>query len=111
MAASGLLPERDLRALTAVVEDGRRDGPGPAVPWAVLHRLHELIPADTVLFAELDVEQAKPIIDQFLNGGEPDVTPEPDRGLRQTFLPYSYWARTGDVAAVLRWSDFYTRPS
>ena len=117
MAASGLLPERDLRALTAVVEDGRRDGPGPAMPWAVLHRLHELIPADTVLFAELDVEHGKPITDQFLNEGEhhaffgvePDVTPEPDWELRQTFLPYSYWARTGDVAAVLRWSDFYSQ--
>jgi DNA-binding CsgD family transcriptional regulator len=117
MAASGLLRERDLRALTAVVADGLRDDPGPAMPWVVLHRLHELIPADTVLFAELDVKQGKPIADQFLNEGvhhaffgvEPDVVPEREWALRQAFLPYSYSERTGDVAAVLRWSDFYTQ--
>ena len=34
MAASGLLRERDLRALAAVIEDGLRDDPGgPAMPW------------------------------------------------------------------------------
>jgi hypothetical protein len=36
MAASGLLRERDLRALTAVVEDGLRDDAGEAMPWVVL---------------------------------------------------------------------------
>ena len=117
MAGSGSLRERDLRALTAVVEDGLRDDPGPALPWAVLHRLHELIPADTVLFAELDVKKRKPISDQFLNegqhhaffGDEPDVTPEREWTLRQTFVPYSYAECSGDGAAVLRWSDFYTQ--
>ncbi len=56
MAASGLLRERDLRGLTAVVEDGLQDDPGPAVPWAVLLRLHQLIPADAVLFEEVDLQ-------------------------------------------------------
>jgi len=34
MAASGLLRERDLHALTVVIEDGLRDDPGEAMPWA-----------------------------------------------------------------------------
>jgi DNA-binding CsgD family transcriptional regulator len=117
MAASGLLCERDLRALSAVVEDGFRDDPGPAVPWAVLQRLHQLIPADGVLFEEADLQNRQPVIDQYLFGGEYQtalVGPEPEPVAeiwvaRQTFLPYSYWARTGDVAAVIRWSDFYSQ--
>ena len=117
MAASGLLRERDLRGLTAVVEDGLRDDPGPAVPWAVLHRLHQLIPADGVSFEEADLQNRQAAVAQHLFEGEhrcfdgPDE-PEPVPEIwvaRETFLPYGYWARTGDVAAVLRWSDFYSQ--
>ena len=57
MAASGLLRERDLRALTAVIEDGLRDDPGPAMPWAVLDRLHQLIPSDVVQFDEVALQE------------------------------------------------------
>src|SRR5918993_2517017 len=64
MAASGLLRERDLRALTAVIEDGVRDDPGPAMPWAVLHRLHQLIPADALMFEEADLRNRLPVVDQ-----------------------------------------------
>ena len=113
MAASGLLRERDLRGLIAVVEDGFRDDPGPAVPWAVLQRLQQLIPADSVLFEEGDLQNRLPLADQYLLEGEHQVAfvgPEPEPVpeiwvTRETFLPYSYWARTGDVAAVTRWSD------
>jgi DNA-binding CsgD family transcriptional regulator len=115
VAASGLLRERDLRALTAVVEDGVRDDPGPAVPWAVLHRLHQLIPADAVLFEEADLQGRRPVADQaFLDGGDqwfdgPETPADPEVwAAHAAFLPYSYWARTGDVAAV-RWSDFYSQ--
>jgi DNA-binding CsgD family transcriptional regulator len=115
MAASGLLRERDLRALTAVIEDGVRDDPGPALPWAVLHRLHQLIPADAVLFEEADLRNRQPVVDQaVLDGGvqwfdvsEGAVPPEV-WAAHAAFLPYTYSARTGDVAAV-RWSDFYTQ--
>jgi hypothetical protein len=55
MAASGLLRERDLRALTAVVEDGLRDSPGPAMPWVVLDQLLQLIPGDAAGFTEYDL--------------------------------------------------------
>ena len=115
MAASGLLRESDLRGLTAIIEDGLRDDPGPAMPWAVLHRLHQLIPADGVLFEEADLQNRQAVADQVLVEGDHQVAyvgPEPELPseiwvARETFLPYSYWARTGDVAAVLRWSDFY----
>jgi DNA-binding CsgD family transcriptional regulator len=116
MAASGLLRERDLRALTAVVEDGVRDDPGPAVPWAFLHRLHQLIPADAVFFEEADLQNRRPIAnqallegeDQYFDGGPKPEVPAEVWPAHEAFLPYSYWARTGDVAAV-RWSDFYTQ--
>jgi DNA-binding CsgD family transcriptional regulator len=116
MAASGLLRERDLRALTAVIEDGVRDDPGPAVPWVVLHRLHQLVPADAVMFEEADLRNRESIADQFLiDGGHQDafIGPEPEVppevwAAHAAFLPYTYWARTGDVAAV-RWSDFYSQ--
>jgi DNA-binding CsgD family transcriptional regulator len=114
MAASGLLRERDLRALTAVIEDGLRDDPGPAVPWAVLRRLHQLIPADAVLFEEADPQNRQPIADQILYDGEhewfdgPEL-PAPEVWVaRGAFLPYTYWSRTDDAAAV-RWSDFYAQ--
>ena len=55
MAGSGLLRERDLRALTAVIEDGLRDEPGEAMPWAVLGGLHRLVPSQTVIFQETDL--------------------------------------------------------
>jgi DNA-binding CsgD family transcriptional regulator len=116
MAASGLLRERDLRALTAIIEDGIRDDPGPAMPWAVLRRLHHLIPADAVMFEEANLRNRQSVADQFLIDGEhqdafigpePEVAPQ-EWAAHEAFLPYTYWARTGDVAAV-RWSDFYTQ--
>jgi DNA-binding CsgD family transcriptional regulator len=114
MAASGLLGERDVRALTGVIEDGVRDDPGPAVPWAVLHRLYQLIPADAVLFEEADLQNRQSVADQALLDGEvqwfdgPGPTAPEVWVARETFLPYIYSTRTGDVAAV-RWSDFYTQ--
>jgi DNA-binding CsgD family transcriptional regulator len=116
MAASGLLRERDLRGLTAVVQDGLRDDPGPAVPWAVLHRLHQLIPADAVLLEEADLRNRQPIAYQTVLDGEhqdaviglePEIAPE-EWVAWEAFLPYTYGTRTGDVAAV-RWSDFYSQ--
>jgi DNA-binding CsgD family transcriptional regulator len=115
MAASGLLRERDLRALTAVVEDGLRDDPGEAMPWAVLDRLHQLIPCNCVGFSEVDVQRHASATAQCLEGGERffEAGHETDGDaqfweLRAKFLPYSHQARTGDLVSVLRWSDFYT---
>ncbi len=116
MAASGLLRERDLRALTAVVEDGLRDDPGPAVPWAVLDRLYQLLPSDTVEFYEVDLHGQQSLAGQGIldHGGRyfdlPHHSDDDARfwALLEEFLPHSYPRRTGDLASVVRWSDFYT---
>lgn len=52
MSTHGALADRDLHALMAVIEDGRRDDPGPAVPWATLERLAHLIGCDEITFNE-----------------------------------------------------------
>ena len=117
MAASGLLRERDLRALTAVIEDGLRDDAGQAMPWAVLDRLRQLIPCDMVRFEEFDLQGHEQLTMQCVSdprerlirfGEPPDGDPQ-FWVLRGGFLPYNYWARTGDLSSVLRWSDFYTQ--
>ena len=117
MAASGLLRERDLRVLTAVIEEGSRDDPGPGMPWAVLDRLQQLIPCDAVQFTEHDLQGPSNLTAQAnLDGGDHIIQVGDDRVdddarfwvLRDQFLPNSYLARTGDLSRVLRWSDFYT---
>jgi hypothetical protein len=61
MGGSGLLRERDLRALTAVVEDGLRDEPGEAMPWAVLDQLLKVVPCEHVNFNEYDLREHRPV--------------------------------------------------
>jgi hypothetical protein len=70
MAASGLLHERDLRALTAVVEDGMRDDPGEAMPWVVFDRLQQLIPCDEARYEEIDVQGHEQVITQTIREDE-----------------------------------------
>jgi DNA-binding CsgD family transcriptional regulator len=118
MAASGLLRERDLRALTAVIEDGLRDDPGPAMPWTVLDRLQQLIPSNLIQFGEHDLRGPWNLTSQLtLDGGDHIIEFDNLNGvddeahfweLRHKFLPSTYAARTGDVSSVVRWSDFYT---
>ena len=116
MTASGLLRERDLRALTAVVEDGLRDDPGGLMPWAVLDRLLELIPADNVQVDDRDLKRRETVLEQAVaSGGErgiggPDESKD-DRfwQLRNDFLACSYSARSGDLVSVTKWSDFYSQ--
>ena len=117
MTASGLLRERDLRALTAVVEDGLRDDPGDAMPWAVLDRLLEVIPADKVQVDDRDLEGQRTVFSQIAEDGGARVLHrdyrEVDGGrfwrLRQEFLPCSYPARTGDLVSAVKWSDFHSQ--
>jgi DNA-binding CsgD family transcriptional regulator len=117
MVASGLLRERDLRLLAAVVEDGLRDDPGPGIPWVVLDRLQQLIPSDTNNFAEHDLQGLSILTSQqTFDGGDRCVDFDDDGDgdthfwrLREKFRPNEYVARTGDTVSVLRWSDFYTQ--
>jgi DNA-binding CsgD family transcriptional regulator len=115
MVASGLLRERDLRALTAVVEDGLRDEPGEAMPWVVLDRLHELVPSNGVQFNEYDLQKPSILTGQLsVDGGYRNIEFGDDLDhearfweFREAFLPYRP-VRAGDVTSVIRWSDFYT---
>jgi hypothetical protein len=74
MVASGLLRERDLRPLTAVVEDGLRDNPGEAMPWVVLDRLHQLVSSNGVQFNEYDLQKPSILTGQLtLDGGDRNI--------------------------------------
>ena len=116
MTASGLLRERDLRALTAVVEDGLRDDPVGLLPWAVFDRLLELIPADIVQVDDKDLNRREPVLSQTVEiGGARDICgPDPYDDnrfwqLRNDFIGCSYSARSGDLVSVTKWSDFYSQ--
>jgi hypothetical protein len=118
MVASGLLRERDLRVLTAVVEDGLRDDPGEAMPWAVLDRLLQLIPCTEVTFNDMDLREQTPVTIQILDEDrDRDVAcyvakqnaAYPEYWVhRAHFLPSSYLDSSGDTVSVVRDSDFYT---
>lgn len=110
-------PHRELHALLAVVEDGRRDAPGEGMPWVVLDGLLRLVPADLVGFHELDLNQHRSLLGQTVEAGGQrssdlpawDDDPHCPFWLHYwAFHPASYPARTGDLSSVLRWSDFYT---
>jgi hypothetical protein len=55
MADPGPLRERDLRVFTAVIEDGRRDDPGEAMPCRVVDRRHCSVPSKPARYEEIDV--------------------------------------------------------
>ncbi|GAA3794559.1 MULTISPECIES: response regulator transcription factor [Amycolatopsis] len=109
--------ENDLRALLAVVEDGRRDEPNNALPWATLDALAHLVPCDELDFAELDRAHRRIIISQADDGGgrelEFDVAESPGSVMywehSPGFLPCAYTLRGGNHTRVVRWSDFYTQ--
>ena len=87
------------------------------MPWAVLDRLLQLIPSRRLFSStNIDLQDTRLVA----RTGHPDgggtlhrVRPRRDGDarywtLREQFLPNSYSARTGDLASVIRWSDFYT---
>lgn len=110
------LTERDLRALLAVVEEGRRDEPTEGLPWATFEELARLIPCDCVSFPEVDLVGSRGGLHQWLAHHERCVElddrddPEPPEwwSALRAFLPCTYANSTGDFATVVRWSDFYT---
>jgi DNA-binding CsgD family transcriptional regulator len=110
------LSDWDLRRLVSVIEDGRRDEPNRAMPWAVLDGLLGLVPCDAVGFTEFDEPNKVILTEQFLEGHERslalDNDQEPDHPYWShfhDFLPCGYAGRTGDLTRVVLHSDFYTR--
>ena len=113
---SETLSERDLRALLAVVEEGRRDALTEALPWATLEELARLVRCDCLSFPEVDLAVGRGLLHQWLEPGDRGIelddaeAPAPD-GLWEcvrTFLPCVYAERTRDFATVVLWSDFYS---
>lgn len=69
---SDSLTERDLRALVALLDDGRTDDPGPAM-WTVMDGLMNLVPCEEVGFCELDIpHRGRPMGQSVLDGRERD---------------------------------------
>jgi DNA-binding CsgD family transcriptional regulator len=115
--ASGLLRDRDLSALSEVIEEGRRDDPGEAMPWAVVDGLLRLVPSQGLLFNEISLREQQPVIMQASMEGGPrgvgfgpeDKPPYPEYWLhRQHFRPSRHFDYGEDFVSVLRFSDFYT---
>jgi len=71
MVASERLRERHQRALTAVVEDGLRDDPGPGFPGWSSTGCTQLIPSDINNFSEQDLQVLSILtIQQTFDGGD-----------------------------------------
>jgi DNA-binding CsgD family transcriptional regulator len=110
-----LISGRDLRALVAVVEDGRHDEPGPAVPWALLDGLRELLRCDEVSLVELDMHRRGTLIHQsVIDGGERALEANVHYDPEADHLFWSHYRgfhapvdSTGQVLGVVRWSDVY----
>lgn len=117
MPASSSLSERHLRALIAVIEDGRSDSPGPGLPWALLDGLHGLIRCEEVAFVELDISRRWTLIQQgaFDGGGrelEADRAPDDDDEAfwkyHRRFLGCGDPAQTDELRRVIHWGELYT---
>jgi DNA-binding CsgD family transcriptional regulator len=111
---SGHLRERDAGTLVRVLEEGRRDDPAEAMPWAVLHGLQRLIPCDIGVSYQHHVPAARltPLIQEADPDGVrevlhfgPDPAEEPFWRLWPTSL-CSWPQRTGDLRTVIHTSDF-----
>jgi hypothetical protein len=106
----------DLRALLGVLEEGRRDEPTDGLPWASLEGLFKLVRCESVSFPEADLVHGRGLFCQWLDedgrGQELDDSDDPCPDgywdCVRKFLPCSYAGRTGDLATVVRWSDFYS---
>lgn len=113
---SEVLSDRDLRALVTFAEEGRRDEPNGAMPWAVLDGLSRLIRCDSVGFTEYYPPRGAFLTEQWSEGVDHvllrDVVDldNPYWSLWQDFLPCGYPERTGDRRSVVMYSDFYTQP-
>jgi DNA-binding CsgD family transcriptional regulator len=111
MSDPSSLSERDLRTLMAVIEDGRRDEPGPGMPWLVLERLGALIGCETTGLCELDLRRGRTPLLQEVEGGERLLSVDPDlpafRTLYRGFRPCHDPGPAG--IRVSRWSDVYSQ--
>ncbi|MFI9561650.1 response regulator transcription factor [Nonomuraea endophytica] len=106
------LTAKDLRALMAVIDDGKQDEPTAAMPWAVLEGLGKLIACTCVSFFHCDMAGRRKVAAQQAAAGEHDMETdfEDEEYFERssTFLPNVYFTNMGDLTRVIGWSDFFT---
>ena len=121
MDATGHLRAGDGEAILRLLDDARRDDPGPALPWALLDGLRRLGPPGTcVSYQVLDVSRGRYLTTQDVMPDddahalwEADLTAPADEDERAYFeLVWadplcSYPERTGDARSVLLSTDFF----
>ena len=103
----------DLRALTTMIADANGDQPGPMLPWCLLDKLAELIPAEEVSICELDLVNQERELQQGVMEDESRCLErgESTPGEYKPFWRYydSFWrglppSRAGQVRS---WTDRY----
>jgi len=119
MSSSISISERDLRTLLAVIDDGRRDAPGPGVPWALLDGLRGLIRCEEVALVELDLSRRSCLVHQgAFDDGERDVEVDQDASCDPRMQVFFQYHRdfigcgdpelTDELRRVIHWGELYT---
>jgi DNA-binding CsgD family transcriptional regulator len=113
---SNELYSTDIEDLVRVLDDARHDDPGPALPWALLEGLQQLVPCDLdVSYQHHDHQGSRTLL---IQGAEPggvrlDIegpTPsEPhDPFWQHWWQGYCSWPqRSGDLTSVIQGGDFF----
>ena len=104
----------DVDAMLRIVDDGRRDDPAEAMPWAVLEDLQRLVPCDNaVMFCHSDLHECRDTIAQGISCGMRFVDDDPC-GPDDPFWSFfwgsrycSYPQTAGDLVSVIQEADFY----
>lgn len=112
--SGGHLREGDLDKLFRVLEEGRRDDPAEAMPWALLHGLQTLIPCDFGVSYQHHLPTAR--LTSLLQGTDLDgshdverIGPDPPDEPFWVLWPRSMcsWPqRSGDLSTVIHTGDF-----
>ena len=111
---SGWLRERDAGTLVRVLEEGWRDEPAEAMPWALLHGLQQLIPCDLGVSYRHHVPAARltPLIQEATRDGGRQVLRLGPHGADEPFWQLwprslcSWPQRTSDLRSVIHTGDF-----
>ncbi len=110
MAGLAMPSDGDLRALMAVIDDGLRDEPGEAMPWAVLDGLLRLVTCDVAVFNDINLAEQQAITVHAVEAGGLHLLEVGENfgpvypqywAHRQRFLPSDYTDRSGDVVTPL----------
>ena len=106
----------DVEDLVQVLEDARQDDPGPAMPWALLEGLQELVPCDHEVSYQHHAPRARhTLLMQGVEPGgvhlgleRPDPSPPDDPFWQVWWGSWCSWPQlTGNMRSVIHTGDFY----